>query len=100
MNDIEHKAHVVPADVDPPVPILFWDPLEISVALAAIGFGFVLRLAWLGVVIAFAVLIGARRLKRGAKRGAAQHWMWRIGLQADTPLKQNFPPAWELEFVE
>jgi hypothetical protein len=57
--------------------------------------------AWiLGLVGATLVLMLSRKLKRGAKRGAVQHWIWRMGLQVDPALAKKFPPACHNELIE
>lgn len=98
MDDMAHL--VPPADIEAPVPILFWEPVEFIVALTLAGFGMLAQMFPLGIVLAASVLVGARYLKRGAKRGAVQHFLWSMGLQLDPGLKSKFPPAWVNEFIE
>lgn len=91
--------HFMPQEVEAPIPILFWEPLEFILSVAMAGFGIIAN-AWVpGMIGATAVLIGSRYLKRGARKGAAQHILWAIGLQLDPALKR-FPPSWANDFTE
>ncbi len=89
----------MPVDIEEPTPILFWSPLEFVIAVSLAGFGIIAGASTLGMLVAIGVLTGARKLKHGARRGAAQHFLWAIGLQVD-PAMRRFPPAWENDFTE
>jgi len=93
-------AHVIPVDVEAPVPIMFWDPMEFIMAVSMMGFGMVMNLWILGMIGGVGILIGSRYLKRGSKRGAMQHLLWSMGLTLDRPLANKFPPAWDKDFIE
>ena len=97
---MDQQSHMVPFDLEAPVPIMFWDPLEFVLALSLMGFGMVSNLWLLGMVGGTFVLVGARYLKRGAKKGAMQHFMWSHGLQLDPALTKMFKPAWLNDFIE
>ncbi len=92
--------HAIPFDIEKPVPILLWEPLEFIGSIMAIGFGLVLDLIFVGIIAAALVLWGSLRLKRGAKRGAMQHTFWALGLQLDPGLRELFPPSWQNDFVD
>lgn len=94
------QAHHVPRDVDAPVPVMFWDPVEFVIAISVLGFGMLMNLWVLGGIGAVGVLMGSQKLKRGAKRGAVQHFLWRTGLLIDPSLKKKFPAPWENEYIE
>lgn len=94
------KAHLVPYELEAPVPIMFWDPLEFVLAITLIGFGIIMHLWVIGLASGIGVLYGARYLKRGAKRGAMQHFLWSHGLQMDPALSKMAKPAWLNDFVE
>lgn len=96
---MDPQAHFFGQDIEAPIPILFWEPLEFIAAICFLGFGMLADIWLFGALGAFIVLIGSKYLKRGAKRGAVQHWLWFIGLQLDTTLKKRFPAAWENEFI-
>ncbi len=97
---MDREAHAVARNVDAVVPIMFWDPAEFVIALALFGFG-MLANAWLfGACGAGFVLWGAKRLKRGAKPGATNHWLWSKGLAVDKPLATQFPSPTENDFFE
>lgn len=98
--DDKHASHAVPYGIEDPVPIMFWDPLEFVMAVTLMGFGIITNLVLLGLVGSVGVLIGARYLKRGAKKGAMQHFMWSLGLQLDAPLTKRFKPAWVNDLIE
>lgn len=91
---------MVPFDLEAPVPIMFWDPLEFILAITLMGFGVVVGMVFFGVAAGTGVLIGSRYLKRGAKRGAMQHFLWAHGLQLDAVLPKKFKPAWLNDYVE
>lgn len=96
---MDQQSHVVPFDLEAPVPIMFWDPLEFVLALVLMGFGIISHLWVFGLVGGAGVLLGSRYLKRGAKKGAMQHFLWAHGLELDAPLKK-FKPAWLNDFTE
>lgn len=100
MAQFDEKGHTVPHDLENPIPIMFWDPMEFVMALCFMGFGIVLNLWVLGMGMGAAVLVGSRYLKRGGKRGMMQHLLWAIGLQLDVNLTKRFPPSWVNEFIE
>ena len=97
---MDQQSHMVPFDLEAPVPIMFWDPLEFVLSLSLMGFGMISNLWFLGMIAGVGVLFGARYLKRGAKRGAMQHFMWAHGLQLDPSLSKMFKPAWLNDFIE
>lgn len=97
---MDRDAHVMHYDLEAPVPIMFWDPLEFILALTLMGFGVITGIWVVGLVGGAGVLIGAKYLKRGAKRGAMQHFLWAHGLQMDPVLVKKFKPAWENDFFD
>ena len=97
---MDEQAHIVAFDIEAPIPIMFWEPLEFVMALTFMGFGIISSLWILGMVSATGILVGSRYLKRGAKRGAMQHYLWSIGLQLDPALSKSFRPSWDNEFIE
>ncbi len=99
-QNIDVDSHNIPYDLEAPTPIMFWDPLEFVMAITFMGFGIIMNLWVFGVVSAAGVLVGSRYLKRGAKRGAMQHYMWARGLQMDAALSAKFKPAWLNDFIE
>ena len=98
--DDKHASHAVPYGIEDPVPIMFWDPLEFVMAVTLMGFGIITNLVLLGLFGSIGVLIGSRYLKRGAKKGAMQHFMWSLGLQLDAPLTKRFKPALVNDLIE
>ena len=97
---MDHSSHMVPFELEAPVPIMFWDPLEFVLAITLMGFGILSNLWIFGVATGTGVLVGARYLKRGAKQGAMQHFLWAHGLQLDPALSKKFKPAWLNDFIE
>jgi hypothetical protein len=97
---MSHESHNIPFDLEAPVPIMFWEPLEFTLAVTLMGFGIISSLWIFGCLAATGVLIGSRYLKRGAKRGAMQHFMWAHGLQVDVALTSKFKPAWLNDFIQ
>lgn len=97
---VDHSSHIVPYGLEDPVPIMFWDPLEFVLAISFIGFGIIANVWIFGVGVGIGILFGARYLKRGAKRGAMQHFMWAYGLQLDAQLGKCFKPSWINDYTE
>lgn len=97
---MDEQAHIVAFDIEAPIPIMFWEPLEFVMALTFMGFGIISNLWILGMLAGTTVLVGSRYLKRGSKRGAMQHYMWSLGLQLDQSLSKLFKPSWINEFIE
>lgn len=97
---MDQESHMVPFDLEAPIPIMFWDPLEFIFSILFMGFGIISHLWVFGMVGAIVVLIGSRYLKRGAKKGAMQHLIWAHGLQLDAALSKKFKPAWLNDFIE
>lgn len=93
-------SHIVPFDLEAPIPIMFWDPLEFVLAIVLMGFGVISGLWAFGLLGGIGVLYGARYLKRGAKRGAMQHFLWGHGLQMDPVLMRKFKPAWLNDYTD
>ncbi|WP_018234311.1 type IV conjugative transfer system protein TraL [Thioalkalivibrio thiocyanodenitrificans] len=94
------QAHLIGKGIDRPTPILFWEPVEFVISICMLGFGIVMGILLFGAVGAVAVLVGAQKLKRGAKPGTVQHFLWRLGLQLDSCLKKKFPAPWKNEFIQ
>ena len=97
---MDQQSHSIPFDLEAPVPIMFWDPLEFVVGICLVGFGVITDLFFFGVLGAVIVMVASKYLKRGAKRGAMQHYLWSLGLQLDVALKKHTPPAWHNDFIE
>lgn len=95
-----HINRSVPVHADKVVPILFWEPVEFAIAMTLLMVGMFTHLFLLGAAGAAATLYGAAKLRKGAKRGAAQHFLWAAGLTVDPALKRWFPPAHVNEWVE
>ncbi len=103
MQDNTTSGHIgrsIPVHADKVVPILFWEPLEFAIATSLLMAGMFMHLFALGAVGCVAVLWGAAKLRRGSKRGAAQHFLWASGLQVDATLRRWFPPAHMNELIE
>lgn len=92
--------YVVPVGVEKPVPIMFWEPLEFVLATTLVGFGIITGVWVLGFAGAGGILIVSRYLRRGAKRGVMQHFLWSLGLPMDAPLSKFFPPPERNDFFE
>ena len=100
MSQFDPQSHVVPHDLEDPIPIMFWQPLEFVLAIALMGFGVIMSVWVFGLIGGMGVLLGSRYLKRGAKRGTMQHLLWATGLQLDKSLVRRFPPPWVNDFIE
>lgn len=87
-------------ELDLPVPIMFWDPMEFIIATSFMGFGMIIDNWLFGGMMCAIVLIGAQKMKKGAKRGAVQHLIWKMGLPIDPVLGNYFPKPWVNDFIE
>jgi hypothetical protein len=90
----------IPVYADKVVPILFWEPVEFAIAMTLLMIGMFTHLFLLGALGAAGTLYGAAKLRKGAKRGATQHFLWASGLSVDNRLKRWFPPAHMNELIE
>ncbi|MEX3984233.1 type IV conjugative transfer system protein TraL [Paraburkholderia sp. EG287A] len=79
----EQSLRRIPLTADNAVPILFWEPIDFLAGMTVFGMGVALHLFIFGLVGGWVTLMIASRLRRGAKRGAAQHWLWFMGLNID-----------------
>lgn len=95
----ERALRKIPLSSDNPVPILFWEPGDFIAALSIFGMGVTLKLFMFGLVGGALTLMIASRLRQGAKRGAAQHWLWFMGLNVDRALKRMKMRAWDSDFI-
>ena len=89
----------IPLTADNPVPILFWDPVDFIAAMTLFGMGVALKLFLFGLVGAIVVLMVASKLRQGAKRGAAQHWLWFMGLNIDPAMGRLKLASWQNDFI-
>lgn len=88
-------------ELESPVPILSWDPIEMIAAVLLVGVGFVVRMELFGFIGAYVLLKVSKKLKSGAKRGQMQHMLWRLGIEADPLLqKKGVPSPFQVEFAE
>lgn len=97
---LDRTNHTVPQNLDAPVKILFWEPMEFVLAITAVGFGVMLKQLLFGIFLAGLVLWGSKKLKRGSKRGAMPHHIWFGGLELDPAMKAWFPASWRNDFLE
>lgn len=89
----------IPTTVDNVVPIMFWDPVDFIAGMAIFGMGVALNLFILGLLGGLATLTLASKLRQGAKRGAAQHWLWYMGISIDRSLNRMNLKAWQNDFI-
>ena len=89
----------IPLTVDNAVPILFWEPVDFIAGISIFGMGVALHLFLFGAVGCMITLIIAGKLRQGAKRGAAQHWLWGMGLNIDAALGRTGLKAWNNDFL-
>ena len=92
--------HAVAQDVDAVTPILFWEPSEFIASIMILGLFMNLDMIEFGIIGCIGVLVVSRRMKRGAKKGMVQHWLWRMGLKLDPTFSKRFPPVWVSEFMQ
>jgi len=80
--------------VDNAVPIMFWEPVDFIGGMLIFGMGVALDLFLFGAVGGAITLMVASKLRQGAKRGAAQHWLWFMGLNIDRALGRMRLSSW------
>ncbi len=95
----EGSLRKIPLKADNPVPILFWEPVDFVAGMAIFGMGVALKLFLFGVIGGVATLMIASKLRNGAKRGAAQHWLWYMGLNIDRALARLKLRSWDSDFI-
>lgn len=95
----ERALRKIPLSADHPVPIMFWDPVDFIAGIAVFGMGVALNLFLFGMIGGVVTLMIATRLRKGAKRGAAQHWLWYMGLGVDRSLARMDLHATNSDFI-
>ncbi len=96
----DDDLHKIVEGADEPVPIMFFDPLEFVIVTTLVGAGIVLDFPFTGLILATGIMLVSRKLRQGAKRGAVQHYLWRIGLQLDSALARYFPAPWHNDYYK
>jgi type IV conjugative transfer system protein TraL len=90
------NLYYIARGLDDPIPIFFFDPVDFVLLVAFFGLGIVTKQFLIGAFLAWAVLKLSKVMKRGAKRGAVMHSLWRVGLLQDksfakfNPLKSDY----------
>jgi len=95
----ERAIRRIPLTADNPVPILFWEPVDFIAGMAIFGMGVALHMFLFGGVGGALTLMVASKLRQGAKRGAAQHWLWFMGMNIDRSLNRMKLRAWDSDFI-
>lgn len=95
----ERALRKIPLSSDNPVPIMFWEPVDFIAGLSIFGMGVALNLFLFGMIGAVLTLMIATKLRQGAKRGAAQHWLWYMGMNIDKGLGRLKLRAWDSDFI-
>lgn len=95
----EGSLRKIPLTADNAVPIMFWEPVDFIAGLSIFGMGVALKMFLLGAIGAVITLTIASKLRQGAKRGAAQHWLWYMGLSIDRALGRTKLHAWDNDFI-
>lgn len=95
----ESSLRRIPLTADNAVPIMFWEPVDFIAGMSIFGMGVALHMFLFGVVGGVVTLMVATKLRQGAKRGAAQHWLWAMGLNIDRALGRMKLRAWDNDFL-
>jgi len=95
----EGSLRRIPLTADNPVPILFWEPVDFIAGMSIFGMGVALHMFLFGAVGGALTLMVASKLRQGAKRGAAQHWLWFMGMNIDRALGRMKLRAWDSDFI-
>lgn len=95
----EGSLRRIPLTADNAVPIMFWEPVDFIAGISIFGMGVALHMFLFGAIGGFLTLMIATKLRQGAKRGAAQHWLWAMGLNIDPALWRLKISAWHNDFI-
>lgn len=95
----EQSLRRVPLTADNAIPILFWEPVDFIAGISVFGMGVALHMFLFGAIGGTLTLMAASKLRQGAKRGAAQHWLWHMGLNIDRGLGRLKLNAWTNDFI-
>lgn len=95
----ENSLRRIPMTSDNPVPILFWEPVDFIAGMSIFGMGVALNMFLFGAVGCVVTLSVASKLRQGAKRGAAQHWLWSMGMDIDRALGRFKLKSWNNDFI-
>lgn len=95
----ERALRQIPLMADNPVPIMFWEPVDFIAGMSIFGMGVALHMFLFGAVGGALTLMVASKLRQGAKRGAAQHWLWFMGMNIDRALGRMKLRSWDNDFI-
>lgn len=95
----ERALRKIPLTADNPVPIMFWEPVDFIAGMSIFGMGVALHMFMFGAIGGALTLMIASKLRQGAKRGAAQHWLWYMGMNIDRALNRMKLRAWDSDFI-
>lgn len=95
----EGSLRRIPLKADNPVPIMFWEPVDFVAGITIFGMGVALKMFMFGAIGCVLTLMIATKLRNGAKRGAAQHWLWYMGLNMDRALSRLKLKSWNSDFL-
>lgn len=95
----EQALRKIPLTADNPVPIMFWEPVDFIAGMSVFGMGVALHMFLFGAIGGAVTLMVASKLRQGAKRGAAQHWLWYMGVNIDRALGRMKLHAWDSDFI-
>lgn len=95
----EGTLRKIPLMADNPVPIMFWEPVDFIAGMSIFGMGVALNMFLFGAIGGALTLMIATKLRQGAKRGAAQHWLWHMGLNIDRALQRMKLRASDNDFI-
>lgn len=98
MDQADQRSHLIAQEIDEPIPILFWSPMEFMCATTLMGVGVMFDSMILGLSLSFISLKSAKYLKSGAKRGMAIHLLWALGVSLDPAFVKFFPSASKTEY--
>lgn len=96
----DDSKYSVPLNLDAPIPFFAWEFIDIIVAMMFAGLGILMEMFLLGFMGMIVVLVYAKKLRQGQKRGQVQHLFWRMGINIDKPLKKNAGNPLILEYFE
>lgn len=99
MKSLDEKFKV-PKDIEQSVPILGIHPVDLSFSVGMFAFGIVMKSMMVSIIAMVVTLYVLGKLRKGAKRGYSQHYLWRIGVTSiDSTLTAGFPHPSKNDFI-
>lgn len=95
------SKYAIPKDIEQAVPIFGAHPVDLSFSVMMFSFGLIAKSMIISITLMIVVLIILGKLRKGAKRGYSQQYLWRIGVvNFDKSLGENYPHPSKNDFIK